>query len=392
MPPEIQTQTTDAPDPEIQAAEGFLDRAAARAGVDLDSEPEEPPTPVAARNDGLSEAGREMQDGFVPHRPDFGRANESWRERQDRRRQEAKLAAQEELLGRLAQQLESLPAGQAAPAAEAEDDDPEPDPLDYAEHQAWSRRQVVKELRGELDGKLKPILGFFEHQRQEAERRAQEGHQEARRRAWMREMGEMGREATRMYVETPEGQGFGERLALWFGAPGRPANPETGEPARPPFDGALATALMQNGMEPERARRFARGNVHALQDLAMQINANPAALIDSIIRAEMEHALYYAQGQGLAAPAQQQQATPAPPQTPAGREIANLRQTASARGVTGSAVAAASAGADESIAGILRSGDLDQAKIREIARKKGWTFQQAAQILRQEAAKLRAAG
>lgn len=391
MPPEIQTQTTDAPDPEIQAAEGFLDRAAARAGVDLDSEPETPPAPVAARNDGLSEAGREMQDGYVPHRPDFGRANESWRERQDRRRQEAKLAAQEELLGRLAQQLESLPAGQA-PAVEDADDDPEPDMAeDFGAWHAWSRRQAVKELRGELDGKLQPILGFFEHQRQEAERRAQEGHQEAQRRAWMREMGELGREATRMYVETPEGQGFGERLALWFGAPGRPGNPATGEAAVPPLDGAVATGLMRVGYPPEKARELARANVHALQDLAIRNNLNPAALIDSVVRAEMEHALYYAQTQGFAAPAEQQPA-PAAPQTAAGREIANLRQTASARGVTGSAVAAASAGADESIAGILRAGSLDQAKIREIAKKKGWTFQQAAQILRQEAAKLRAAG
>lgn len=372
----------------VSGASAFLERAASRAGLDLDPEPQEATEAVRTPETGIQQA---TPFEAPQHRPDPDRANREFRERVDRRRAEAEQAARDQLLRTLAERLDQLPAGSPAAQGAAADDDPEPDMVTQTEEwYAWDRRQRRKEYEALLDERLKPVTGFFEEQQRREQAYLQRQQQEQQRRQWMGEMAGIGREATEIYAATPEGEGFGHRLALWFGHGELPPDPARGFAGAPAYDGAVARGMISQGIDPELARGMARANVHALQDFAVRHNKNPAVFIDAIMRAEMAAALQYAGVFDQPQSGQQEaQPQPAAPQTPAQRSIANLQQTAgAARGLAGAAVQGGNQTAGDDIGAIVRRGSFTPDDIKAIAKKKGWTMQHTRSVLHAEVAKL----
>lgn len=371
--PDAPAETT-----EVDHASAFLERAASRAGVSLEPEPQEPAEAVGTPATAMPVAETER-------RPDTGRAHEEFRTRQQRRLEEAERRAERRLLEQLAERLEAQAVPPAA-AASAAPEDPEPDMVEnYQEWVAWDRRQRRLETEQLLDARLQPILSTYEQQQAWSQQQQQEQHQLAQRNAWYQQQAQLGREATEIYVATPEGQGFGERLAWRYGHPGDPAR------GLEPMDGSMTRALVAGGIPVEKARQITRANVHALQQFALDNNLNPAAFIDTIFRSEIADyaaAVGYQPPVSAGQPRQQQDSA-------AVRNVRQMRQTAaSASSVAGTAAEGSPQGGPKTAGDLARAGEATIDRVMELARKSyGGNMKLAAKALREEAAKLqRSAG
>lgn len=357
---------------ETEHASAFLERAAERAGVSLADQ-------QAETAEGVETPNLPPQDTEPQRQPDRSRAHEEFQNRQRRREAEAERRAERRLLERLAERFSADPAP-PAPAAQAAQDDPEPDMVeDYQGWVAWDRRRQRKEYEEMLDARLKPILSAHEQQQAWAQEQQRVHSEQARRNAWYQEQAALGREATEIYVSTPEGQGFGERLAWRFGHPGDPAR------GLEPLDGSMTRGLVAAGIPLDKARSLTRANVHALQRFALDNQLNPAAFIDAIIRSEIAD---YAAAVG-AQPVAQAQPTPRR-ETAAARQVRQLRQTAASAGsVAGTAAEISRQVGPRSAADLARAGEVTVDAVVELAhaRYKGDKVA-AARALRAEAAKL----
>lgn len=354
-------------DAELSHAVEALEATASRAGLDVGAEPDRPAEAVAAPTAPTPVA--ELPLTSTPEPPAESRIDPhaEFNSRRAQREERLRMQAQQDLLDRLARQLETstqAAAQQAAPAA-AEDDDPEPDMVnEFPAWQDWKGRQVEKRILSQFQEKLGPVTSFFEQQQREAEARAEAARDAQQRQAWMREQAQHAREASEVYAQHPDAQGFPERL-MWFA--GAPADPASNQPA---IDGTEAIGLMRAGLPPDLARGLARAHLQGLQVVALNNNLNPAQVVDAVIRTYVEQAgLFYGAGQqqGYQQP-YQQTAQPTQQQPRRDPEIARLQQTArQAQGVAGTAAAARAGDSTQDIASLLQDGNITPQKIRQIA-------------------------
>lgn len=355
--------TTDPGEAELSHAVASLEGAAARAGLAVESEPDRAAEAVSTPETGTPDAGQDQP--YQPGLPDPGMANDLWRRRSEEREARRRAEAQDRVLSEIARRLEEAQAGASAAPDEPEDDDPAPDPVeDWQGYEEWKQRQLVKTLTAQMDQRLKPILDAQERERQAWAERQQVEQRTAAERAFLERGREVAREATEIYLQTPEGQGFGERLSWYFGHPGDPGR------GLPPQDGAMSIGLMAGGLDPNEARSIAQRNVWALQEMAVQRGLNPAYLIDQVTRAAIAMAApFYGGGQAQAAYAAPTAQQPARQQSPAQQEVQQLRQTAKAgRSVAGAAPHSSGASTPaKDVAGLLRDGDITPQKIRALA-------------------------
>lgn len=360
---------------EVDHASAFLERAASRAGVSLEPE-------ATAASEAVETPAPAVPAQEPERRPDTSRAHEEFRSRQQRRLEEAERRGQSRLLEQLAERLEAQAAAPAEPAINRRG--PEPDMVEnYQDWVVWDRQRQRDEYEEMLDARLKPILSTYEQQQAWAHQQAFEQQEQQRRDAWHQFQGAIGREATEIYVSTPEGQGFGERLAWRFGHPGDPSR------GLEPIDGSMTRGLVAAGIPTEKARALTRANVHALQQFALDNNLNPAAFIDTIVQSEI--ADYAA---AIGAPRAPVGGAPAraTAETPAARQVRQMRQTAvSAGSIAGTAAEGAPQGGPRTAGELARGGEATVDSVLALAKSRyGGNVKLAAKAIREEAARLQA--
>lgn len=341
-----------------ERAVAFAERAADRAGLAPDPEPDRGSTGVATAENEPSGPGPQQFN-----LPDPDAAHRSWqdRRRQERERREAQ-AAQEEVQ-RLIAALESEGRSGAAATAPATEEDPEPDPeVDFRAWSAWRDRQLQNQILQAMDQRFSPFLSAFEQEQQLRQQRAEEAREVEIRRQGLARRAQLAGEASREYMATEEGRGFPERLAFRFGDPG------DREHGLEPIDGVEALGLMAAGLPADLARQIALGNARALAEIFAGHGLNPAVAMDRFNRALIVGSLQFAgayQQQGA-------QPAPRPAPTPAAREVAQLRQTAQAAGsVAGTGADGGGAPGAPDVAKAARSGHApSMEQLRELAKKK----------------------
>lgn len=354
------SSTPDPGDAELSRAVAGLEGAAARAGLAVEPEPDRAAEAVSTLETGTP--ADSWQAPYQPGLPDPGMANDLWRRRSEEREARRRAEAQDRVLADLARRLEEV--GAATAPEEPEEDDPAPDPVeDWQGYEDWKQRQLVKQLTTQMDQRLKPILDAQEREQRAWAERQQVEQRTAAERAFLERGRQVAQEATEIYLQTPDGQGFGERLSWYFGHPGDPSR------GLPPQDGVMAIGLIAGGIDPAEARQMAQRNVWALQDFAVQRNLNPAYLVDQVTRAAIAMAAPFYGGQAQPGYAPQAAQQPARQASPAQREVQQLRETARAgRSVAGTAPHSSGASTPaKDVAGLLRDGEITPAKIRALA-------------------------
>lgn len=358
-----------AADPESEHASAFLERAAERAGLGQGAQEESGEKAVATQ--------AEATPSWTPHVPDPKAAHEDFRRRREQQRE---AEARQRVLSEVAERLDRIEAGLGREEAPAAVDDPEPDMHEnYGEWVAWRERQLEARLLEKINGQLAPVTQFFQGQQEIQRQQAEQRRREAAARGWMDENASIARESHAAYLQRPEGQGFGERLSWYFGHPGRAADPARGEAGVEPYDGVITRGLVRGGVDIQSARLMAIANYRAMHEFAVARGLDPAVLVDSVIRTELESVAAYRSGGQAAQPAAGSPAAG----SPAGA-AKRMRQTAeSAAAVAGSATdAQAGATSTRDLRQVMLSGDLTPAKVKEIARAKGWSERKAVAEMR----------
>lgn len=364
--------------PELSTARESFSRAAEKSGLsEAAPEGDRGSEGVATREEG------DRSGTQTPARePDWNKANNEWRERREKVRQQRLMEA----LAKVADRIPAEPQ-QAAPPPQAPAG-PETNPYDretdYWEWYGWEQENLKKGIVSTLEEKWTPALEFLNALRTQQEQRAQQEQQSYERQEWLREQASIAREAHEVYVGTDEGQGYMDRVAWHVGTPGDPQR------GIPPQDGALTIGFIAAGFPEQVAREMAMAHLHGMQMMAMRHGVNPAVAMDRFVRAQIAAAADWLNGMGGNGHGAPVVEPSPPPATATRRRVAGMRQTADAAVAGSVAESGPETGKDlKAYLKAMASRDrLGVSEMKDMARRFGVTPQHLSRMLREEAAKL----
>lgn len=368
--------------PELSSARESFSRAAEKAGLATpEGEADRGSAGVATGETGDSGAPAEPAAG----QPDFQIAHNQFNERLRTRREANRQERLYQALAKVAERAAAEPQAAAAPAG------PDTNPFDreteYWDWLGWEQNALKTGIVSELDARLKPILSFAQSWEQQQQRQTEEARVAEERQAWLREQGDLARQAHDVYVATEEGQGYLDRVNWHIGTPGDPAR---GIPAQ---DGALTIGFLAAGFPEHVAQQLSLAHKHAMHDLAIRHGLNPAAALDRFTRAQIAAAADYlgiTGGNGHGQAQRTVEAPAPPPNVPARARVAAAKQTAQAA-VAGSVSEAGPEGGKDLKAFLRTMASQERLGVNEmkqLAKRFGVPPQQLARMLQEEAAKI----